>query len=290
MKIRKRRWYPLASLEDKQNFKRLNLIYPDGSVVECVYLHVPDIRYREQLIFWHYIQHLVRHFIKEHIGLNILRRDNPWDFAVEISTGSRFNVEITSIADNPQQHKNNSREERLAEVSSRETLPLWELTRVEQFFPSDEVGALVANFRKAGVGDEELVTNPYFDNLPGLILSVAFQSQRSLGQLIAAAIEKKAAKAHGDKENTVLILDNRTGQYDLPDYFEALDSIQHLFSKWPFPEIWFYTGYYSDDDGANAEFSFVPIKLTHDQQRVISELQSDVDDDGIYLSKWPRDG
>jgi len=285
MEIRQRKWFPVASLDDKQNFKRMCRIQPDGSIVESVYLNVPDIRYREYLIFIHYIQHLVRNFIRDDVGMNVLGRDNPWDFYVELSIQGRFNVEITSIADNRQQYQNNSREERLAKSTSQEMLPLKELDKLATFFPNDKAQRLVLEHKAEGVGKEELVPNPYFADGPYIFVSAECETKADLGEILIEAIEKKAGKQHSGKEITVLIIDNRTGQYDLPDYLAALHRIQDRLSEWPFPEIWFYTGYYSDHDGANAEYSFASIKVTKDQARIISAMQSQTDSDGVYYSR-----
>lgn len=289
MKIHRRKWFPVASLDDKQNFKRMNRIQPDGSIIESVYLHVPDIRYREYLIFMHYIQHLVRHFIQDDVGMNILNRDNPWDFEVELSTGSRFNIEITSIADNRQQFKNNSREERLEASRSCEMISLRELSKLADFFPSNEVNRLVMEYRTRGIDSEEMVRNPYYRDGTNIVVSVVYETDDDLSSLLIEAIEKKAEKGHPRKENTILIIDNRTGQYDLPDYFAALDCIRDRITDLPFPEIWFYTGYYSDYNGDNAEFSFAPIKVTNEQAEILNAMQSETDPEGIYYSKRSDD-
>ena len=43
----------------------------------------------------------------------------------------------------------------------------------------------------------------------------------------------------------------------------------------PFREVWFYAGYYSDNDGNNAEFSFSPLKVTRAQERVLQTMEVD---------------
>ena len=100
--INKSSFGPVRSLEDKNNFKRYYRIERDGSVKERIFLNVPDVSLREQIICLHYIQFCLNNFTdeKELVGIKFVKRDEPWDFDVELSNGQRFNVEITSIADN----------------------------------------------------------------------------------------------------------------------------------------------------------------------------------------------
>ena len=53
------------------------------------------------------------------------------------------------------------------------------------------------------------------------------------------------------------------------DFFDTLEAIKAEIDMTPFPSIWLYTGYYSDDDGSNCEFSIVPLKA---DDRIIGNL------------------
>ena len=86
--------------------------------------------------------------------------------------------------------------------------------------------------------------------------------------------KKKIDKKHQDKEQTVLIIDNRTAAFDVPDYRAAAELLQPFLDTAPFPEIWFYTGYCSDDDGNRVEFSFGPLKITSEQEPILEEMAS----------------
>ncbi len=97
--IKRSGFNPVASLDDKRNYKRFYRIESDGSIVERIFLDVPDPSHREHLIFLHYLKHLAKIFKNQAIGINLLGRDNPWDFRIELSTDEVFNIEITSIAD-----------------------------------------------------------------------------------------------------------------------------------------------------------------------------------------------
>ncbi|QNL48304.1 hypothetical protein H8S90_16065 [Olivibacter sp. SDN3] len=52
-----------------------------------------------------------------------------------------------------------------------------------------------------------------------------------------------------------------TVTYELEDVVNYLDKLGNYFETLPFKEVWLYTGYYSDLDGNNAEYSFVPLKV-----------------------------
>ncbi len=275
------KFFPIGSLVNKRNFKRMARVFPDGSVVERIYLDLPDMRRREYLICTHYLRHITRHFLRSYVGLEIVSRDDPWDFRVKLSNGSEFNIEITSIADNLKQFENNKNAERLALWSTEERIPIHELKKLAKLFPSEKVSQFIDDHRKAGVSTNELIPNPFYPPEKSVLVSALYDSGEGLTEILKDAISKKAAKRHGDKENTVLLIDNRAGAFDVPQYFDALGKITPLLEQWPFAEIWFYTGYYSDNDGNNAEFSFAPIKIKPEQNEILDEMAQSADEYGI---------
>ena len=99
------------------------------------------------------------------------------------------------------------------------------------------------------------------------------------------AVEKKACKRHSGKEKTTLIIDNRSYLFEMDDYYLAAEELSAYCATQPFPEIWFYTGYFSDDDGNNAEFSFAPLKVTPQQSKVLKNIaeSGNVDESGKYV-------
>lgn len=285
LKIQHPIFYPVGSLEGKRNLKRIARVFPDGSIVERVYLDVPDIRHREELICMHYLRHITSHFLKEYIGVEIVSRDDPWDFKIKLSNGCTFNIEITSIADNSKHFENNKKEERYARWSVEDEIPLHELAKLVDLFPNKNTVQIVLDYKNKGIALDQLVPNPYHPPKSILFLSTLPEIEENLTDLIVNAIEKKANKGHKEKENTIIIIDNRTGAYDVPEYYEALENIHPQVNKWPFPEIWFYTGYCTDNDGNNAEFSFAPLKSTTEQSKILEEMmKSDkVDENGRYV-------
>lgn len=73
----------------------------------------------------------------------------------------------------------------------------------------------------------------------------------------------------------MLILDNRTTHFDLGDFRDAVEAIHLTKSERVFAEVWFYTGYYSEFDGSDAEWSLVPLAapaaITNRLSRTLAE-------------------
>lgn len=270
--IRRPAFSPVEDPHGKPNSKRFYRIEPDGSVTERVYLHVPDIRERERLVCIHYLRHLVRHFIAADVGVRVLSRDDPWDFRIELSTGDLFNIEVTAIADNPQQFEINKREERLATYLGKEQISLRDLRKLVSWFPDPNLDAFLQEKAVSGYGLDQLVDNPLSTEEMRIFLSVLCEPIQSLENQLRKAIDTKTAKPHAEKNKTVLIIDNRTSAFDAPDYFQATVSLRTYLQVTPFAEIWFYTGYYSDTSGNAAEFSFAPLKISEEQERVLEKM------------------
>jgi hypothetical protein len=275
-------FYPVSPLQGKMNFKRVLRIERDGSITARVFLDIGDPSHREFLICMHYLRHLARILLNADIGMNILDRDNPWDFRLGLSTGDAFNVEITAVADNEHQFEINKREERLAQLSESSTIRLLDLRKLESLFPDQSVATQIAEHDTNGVSPDDLVANPFAQESERILISHLPEPFHSLEALIRSAVDKKASKNHQGKEETVLIIDNRTSAFDMPEYRSAAGALESYFEALPFPEIWFYTGYCSDDDGSNAEFSFAPLKLTGDRQKQFEAFlsRSEIDSKG----------
>ena len=91
---------------------------------------------------------------------------------------------------------------------------------------------------------------------------------------IQTAISKKVAKRHKGKESTIILLDNLTTHADPKHFFDAVKDLQDYLDEVPFPSIWLYTGYYSDDNGYNCEYSLVPIKLSEREVKTLETGQT----------------
>lgn len=274
-------FYPVGSLDDKRNYKRFYRIETDGSIRESVHLDVSDASHREHLICVHYLRFLVRHFLRADIGVNMLGRDCPWDFKLQLSTGAEFYLEVTSIADSREHFEINKREERFTRWVGEELIPLHEVKKLADLFPTEELSRLASNYSLERRAGSDLVPNPLRDARQRVFLSSMLRTEQSLADEIQAVIGKKLRKKHPDKIATVLIIDNRTSAFDISDYRSAAVELESFLTAVPFPEVWFYTGYYSDDDGNRAEFSFAPLKVTAEQTKVLSSLN--VNPKGVHL-------
>ena len=270
MKAIKSSFYPECDLENKSNYKRVFHIKRDGSIVEKVVLDVIDPFHRETLIFTHYLRHFVRHFCKDNLGINLISRDDPWDFQIETSEDSKFNIEITSIAESYKVFNNNSSEERYTKWKQKKEIPLHELIKLGNLFPSDSLNIVVQEFVQAGIDENDLVLNPLCSKERSLFISKLSTQVNTAEKVLLDSISKKAAKRHKGKEQTVVIIDNRTMSFEKDDFYSALPSISEYCESLDFPEIWLYTGHCSDDDGNNADFSFIPIKVRKYQAKVLS--------------------
>jgi hypothetical protein len=281
-KKKKSSFYPVSSLSGKNNFKRFNRIEEDGSVTERVFLNIPDPFERERIICIHYLRHITKHFIGDGVGVNIISRDEPWDFSLDISCGDKFNLEITSIADMDFHFEANKREERFEQCKRKERIPLHELKKLNRLFPDKNVSAIIEGHCNQNVKNDKDVANPYHGEDMVCFISCMPNPAISLEEHIKEAVSKKSNKNHSEKEKTVVIIDNRTSEYDVSDYISASKNLSGYFESIPFPEVWFYTGYCSDDDGNNAEFSFAPLKVTKQQQSILESMaeSDDVEADG----------
>ena len=273
--VHKAVFFPIGPLHDKHNYKRYFYVQKDGSILERVHLEVSDQSHREHLICCHYLLHLARNFLKQGVGAKVVGRDAPWDFSLELNSGDAFFLEITSIADGQRLFEINKREERFSRWVGSEYIPLHELKKLAHFFPDGDLEKSARHHERQGRNPSALVPNLLLKGGTLLFLSNIPEPESTLSQLMQSAIEKKAAKPHDGKEKVVIIIDNRTGTFDVEDYRIAVRTLEGFLIDVPFREVWFYTGYYSDDDGNNAEFSFSPLKVTMAQEKVLQTLQVD---------------
>ena len=283
MNIKRSSFVPVSNLKEKSNFKRYYRIERDGLVFERILLDVPDIRLREQLICLHYLKHYVKYFCEDIVGIKILSRDNPWDFKIELSTKEIFNIEITSIADKGSMFEKMKQEERYKSNSYTDKIPLHELIKLNKMFPNQERSNTIQEYIDLNLSKNEYVDNPFKSDGVTLFWSIDSDDKIPLEKLIYDSMKKKESKKHSQKDNTVLIIDNRTVVYEISDLNKATDTLSNFIDKCNFREIWFYTGYCSDLNGNNAEFSLFPLKLTENQKNILDKGANDIkpDESGI---------
>ncbi len=173
--------------------------------------------------------------------------------------GEEFNVEIVSIAESEQLHIINKREEFLDTISNEPVIPLSKLKKANNSFPSTETSNLIKKLDHDGAAKNHPVTNPWHGQEKRILLSSFPEPEFGLYNLLSKALASKANKPHAHKDNTYLVIDNRSCAFDIDDFHDASERFNSLKLENPFKEVWFYTGYYSDNDGNNAEWSLAPI-------------------------------
>ncbi|MDP3962664.1 MAG: hypothetical protein Q8Q03_02250, partial [bacterium] len=262
-KVKKNDFRPIESLEGKRNYKIYYRIERDGSTTERVFLNVPSISLREEIICKHYLSFLGKNFIQETIGVNFKSRDNPWDFELELSNGSKFNLEITSIADSEWWREKTKREETFEKMTRQKKIKFKFLKKMISWFGEidDKQQLSVKNLEEEKVGLTDLIPNPFLDEKARIYISDSKTEETSFKDIVCRAINNKNKKLHEGKEKTVLVIDNRTSKFNMSDYQDMVEGLKIQLGVSLFPEIYLYTGYYSDDDGQNAEYSFAPMKL-----------------------------
>lgn len=264
-------YYPVRNLDGKRNFKRYIRIERDGRAVERILLELPTKGQREKIILKHFLMFLEGDLKQQVAQYEIIDRDNPWDFTVRSSFDEEFHVEITSISDNDWSFEKLTREEEYKKLILHEKIPLRKLKKLDLWFGTKNSQNVVNNSSEKDISDDDIVINPFFKK-PGVIfLSDTKKEIENLYKIVYAAIEKKVQKTHNEKEKTILIVDNRTIKFGTNDYFKMMNAFSKDKITYPFKEIFFYTGYYSDEDGNNSEFSFSEIQLSKGMKSLLRE-------------------
>lgn len=282
LNIRNSSFFPINDLKDKTNYKEYLIVERDGKILRRIFLNIFNSEHREYLIFMHYISRRIKFFYKSEVGLNILSRDNPWDFKVELSTNEIFNIEITSISDNQWNFEMLKNEERIATQSNNENIPFHELMKISKMFPEETLKGIINDYRNKKTSHNTIIPNPFYAKTISTIGRTDLPQKR-LSEIIDKAITKKQGKKHSEKENTILLIDNRTFTLEIDDFQKAFQDLGDRFEASPFMEIWLYTGYYSSFDGNEAEYSLIPLKVTEKQHTELIKIsrRNGVDDKGI---------
>ncbi len=251
---------PVKNLKGKSNYQKFILIDKEGKTTERIILFIHQIEVREQIICIHFLSRYIQMFVGMPTGIKFLSRDKPWDFEIELSNSEKLILEITSIADEVSLFRNFKYQERIYKKSNEKQIEFHEMIKLNGLFPMSEIQKEIELLKSKGISKKQLIDNPYYGK------EFIFESSISddlldFDIILKTAIDKKIEKKHKGKEDVILIIDNRTVTYKLEDIIEHLESLNDYFENLPFKEVWIYTGYYSDFDGNNAEYSFVPLKL-----------------------------
>jgi len=257
---------PIHNLEGKSNYQRFILVEKDGTRTERIILFVNNIELREEIICVQFLSRYVHFFIEQTTGIKFIARDKPWDFEIELSNSEKMILEITSIADETDLFRNFKYQERISRISNLEQIELHELIKLNEIFPDIEIKKQIEELKTLNTHKNQVINNPHFRK-KFIFLSSINEDLSSFDDILRAAINKKINKNHPNKENVILIIDNRTVTYDLNNIIKYLDNLYDYFKNLPFKEVWLYTGYYSDLDGNNSEYSLIPLKLEHQKIR-----------------------
>jgi len=261
---------PREDLQDKHNYTRHVFIEFDGSIHEVVRLNVLDDRAREDIVGFHFCQQYAQIYYgdnDEQPQFYVVGRDKPWDLTYVLHDGSTFNLEICRIADRALL-KAIRAENDCTLLLRKKVLKGFEVNKIEKLFPGTLPKEISAAAQKAS-GKKQTYEIETEKEDPKVFLRPMMYPRIDLKAALVSAIQKKASKKHCGKEDTILVLDNLTTHASPDDFFDALEVIEKKIDLAPFPSIWLYTGYYSDDDGSNCEFSIIPLKA---DDEVIAKL------------------
>ncbi len=286
-------FHPVHSLEGRNNCMPYVRNERDGTAVVGVYLRVTNPRLREEIICAHFLQAYGKWRAQSLLAVTILGRDNPWDFQIGIKDGTQGNIvdafylEIVSIANDEWSHQNNTREDLFVKARDSKAIPLSLLKKINIGFPDESVTKQIEKFERAGHGKNDEVANPHYGQDAVIFVSTSRPIVRTLYDLILDAFNSKVTKDHDGKEHTILIIDNRATAYDIDDYHDAVKRLHSANPSCPFREVWFYNGYYSDNDGYNAEYSFAPLNVADEILDPITDRMkasgSSINEDGIIF-------
>ncbi|MDO6591829.1 MULTISPECIES: hypothetical protein [Rhodobacterales] len=261
---------PLADLSDKHNYCRHSFTEYDGSVSEVVRLNVWDDRHREDIIGFHFAQQYAKVYYgeqHEQPQFYVIGRDEPWDFEYVMHDGTNFFVEICRVADK-NLLKAMKIENDVTCLLLKDELRGFEILKIEKHFPGTVPEGLLGQIKTKQDRQKTFAWNNSH-GAPKLFIRPPMNPRLNLSKEIRTALMKKAAKKHDGKERTIVVLDNLTTHSEPDNFFQAVEELSSFINDLPFSAIWLYTGYYSDDDGYNCEFSLVPIKLSEKETKYL---------------------
>lgn len=238
-----------ATVQGKPNSRLLVRIEQDGSTLSLIRLHVADHRVREEIICMHFLREYLPLKYERDCGVNILSRDCPWDFEVEIESGEYFNIEITSISDNKNLFELESAERELTFAKSNNHIHPRKILKLNKLFPHT---LLPVNDNDVSLS----LKNPYFEKNV-ITISTLPPPIATYGSLISEVVSAKANKNHKGKANTILIIDDQTTAFTRDVIISSLKSIELDDS---FKEIWIYIGYWGSATG-DGEYTLISCLL-----------------------------
>lgn len=258
----KYRFAPKNELEGKENASRHCFIDRTGEVHEVVRLNILHDRDREEVIAYHFSRQYAEIHYRESTAqpqFYMIGRDCPWDFEYVMHDGNSFYLEICRVAQTDLLKAMKIENDCLL-LCNKERLTGYELLKLKKHFP-DSVPDEVISKIVSKVDKLRLYSNKIADFQSSVFLRPPLDPFLDLKAAIETAVSKKSKKRHNGKDQTILLLDNITTHSSPSDFAEAFGELESLIIDTPFKEIWLYTGYYSDLECTDFEYSLMPVKL-----------------------------
>lgn len=264
---------PHAPVFNKHNFKEHHFIEQDGTLIKLIRLFAEQ-ELREEIIMRQIVGRLVASGNMQGNGkFEVLREDNKnnhWDFRIKPETGDQFNMEITEFTDSKKYRQiDEEKELELKKLFSAKRAPFVKIKKAIEYYDIKDINIP----DKPSGGLKEEIDNPLFEKGEQyLFTSFSGEMNNNLAS-VKDAIQKKIDKPHADKENTILVLDNRSVYFNFYHYEKILDWIRNEKPDIPFKEVLIYTGYYSDESGRDSEFNMMSLMLNEEMTQNFASLQ-----------------
>jgi hypothetical protein len=264
LQARDYKFSPRNDTADKHNLSRHVFIERDGQVNEVIRLNVLDDRHREDIVGYHFcLQYAQSYYCSDSDApqFYVVGRDCPWDLEYVLHDGTNFFLEITRVADKSLLTAI-QRENEASRLLGKHELKGFEILKVEKCFPGTFPEEMIRQASSKLGRSSTFHHEPEMHPMKLYLRPTMWPQLLDVKQEMRISIEKKLNKSHEGKEKTILVLDNLTTHSSATAFYEAVDALSDFIASTPFLSIWLYTGYYSDNDGKNCEFAFLPIKLS----------------------------
>lgn len=263
-------------LKDIKNYRRWLTIERDGTSKEKLILSLQDKRRREEIIAYHF-QKFYQDAYSVTLPSSVIERDNPHDFTFANVNNQKLYLEIVSVGDTSEGFRKHSHHAKLEELLKDEPLSIiaaipWNSRKkdIETAVEDMKIRPPINDFVNGPVGvfNERLTAQK-----PIIRRFAATQKKRifltdgvndPIVKIINASIKNKEAMPYKNIDDMTLIVDDQLIMYDRKDIARAQIDLVFANKKSSFKEIFLYSGYYTNEDGNNAEFTIWPIKCAHD--------------------------
>ena len=247
----------------------------NNNMIRLCRLMMPQ-KYREEALLKATITMLamMKYFGNISIGLNIISRDDPWDFEMIDNNGNKFYIEITEFTDRVWFHQEETKSFELDEMISTKKAEYSKIKKVIEYF--DLKIKIPENPGKGN--NKKIIKNPIF-NYKREKFWFRNTKSKSNFESLEEAILKKENKKH-DKSNCILILDNRSIYFNAFHYNKLRNKISNL--DFSFMGIFVITAYgtrYND-----VEFTAFPLWLSKKMDSKIT-IDGDVMDGNSKTEK-----